>query len=92
MNEKDELEAFLKNPVWLRLKQYAEQTWRGELDNHVRSAANDTNDGAAIQKIRQILVAKDAVERLLKWPEERLEKARAAAAPALAGSRGGYGA
>jgi hypothetical protein len=91
MTEKEELEAFLTNPVWLRMKQYAEKTWRGELDNHVRAAANDTNDQAALQKIRQIIVAKDAVERLIQWPEERLARVRLEAEPRLVGSRGGYG-
>lgn len=71
-DEPEDLDALLGHPGWLRLTAYAKKRWSDEVTTLLRGAVNDTNDAAALQKMRQIIVAKDAVEALLKWPEERL--------------------
>lgn len=71
-NEKDDLENLLKSPGWLRVTEWADAEWTNQLGVHLRSAANDTNDLMALQKIRQVIAAKEAVERFLRRPHERL--------------------
>jgi len=75
--EQEDLENLLRHPGWLYFKAHAEKQIGDELANHMRNAVNDSNDAAALQKMRQIIVAKDAVERLVKWPEERISKLKA---------------
>lgn len=72
--EQEDLENLLRHPGWLYFKQHAEKQIGDELASHMRVAVNDTNDVAALQKMRQLIVAKDAVERLMKWPDERIGK------------------
>lgn len=71
---KGDLEGLLSHAGWLRFANYARQEWRERLDDKVRSAANNTDDTTALHQIRQILVARDAIERLLAWPQEQLTR------------------
>ncbi len=71
-NERDDLRNLLTSPGWLRFHEYAMKQWTDEIAHHLRTAVNDTNDAHALQKMRQLLVAKEAIERLLAWPEERI--------------------
>ena len=89
-SEKEDLENLLKHPGWLRLKAYATKHWQDEITSHLRAAVNDNNDLAALAKMRQIIVAKDAVERLMAWPDERLANMRAANTLTEMVARGGY--
>lgn len=70
--ERDDLENLLKSAGWHRLVTWAEEEWTAQLTGHLRSAANDTNDLLALQKIRQVIAAKEAVQRFLERPKERL--------------------
>lgn len=70
--ETEDLDQFIHSQGWLRFCQYAEQEWNGRFQRHVRTAVNDQDDTLAMRKLQQVLVAKEAVEQLLKWPTERL--------------------
>lgn len=90
-SEKEDLENLLKHPGWLRLKAYATKHWQDEIATHLRAAVNDNNDLSALAKMRQIIVAKDAVERLMQWPEERLTHINnPQTIPLVPVGRGGY--
>lgn len=76
--ETEDLDQFIHSQGWLRFCQYAEQEWTERFQRHVRIAVSDRDDVLAMRKLQQVLVAKEAIELLLKWPAERLaELARA---------------
>ena len=70
--EREDLEALLKAPGWLRFVNAQRKTWEEEFSKFVRQATNDTNDAAALTKLRQVIVARDAVLAALTYPDERL--------------------
>ena len=72
MSEQDDLENLLKSPGWLRLGEYVQKTWGDQLGQYVTQATGDADDTMALNKLRQVVAAKNAVERLLAWPAERL--------------------
>jgi len=72
MSEHEDLENLLKSPGWLRLGEYVRQTWGDQLSQYVTQATGDADDTMALNKLRQVVAAKNAVERLLAWPAERL--------------------
>ena len=72
ISEREDLEGLLLHPGYLRFAAYARKHWGDEITALLRTAVNDTNDANALQKMRQIIVAKDAIDRLLAWPEERI--------------------
>lgn len=72
--EKEDLDQFVRSNGWLRFKQFAEREWQDQFAKHVRVAVNDADDVAALRKLQQVMVARDAVERLLRWPTERLSE------------------
>lgn len=72
MSEQDDLENLLKSPGWLRLKENVTQTWGEQLAQYVTQATTEADDVMALNKLRQVVAAKTAVERLLAWPAERL--------------------
>ena len=67
----DDWDGLLKHPGWLRLTAWAKQHWSDELEGRLRPAANETDDTQALQKIRQVLAAKAAVEQLMGKEAER---------------------
>ncbi len=70
--EKEDLDALLTHPGWLRVDRYAREYWSGQISEMVAHAANDRDDTQALNKLRQIVAAKRAVESLLAWPKERI--------------------
>lgn len=93
MSEQDDLENLLKSPGWLRLHAYVKETWGEQITQYVTQATSDSDDIMALNKLRQVVAAKNAVERLLAWPAERLrhlgdETARSQA-PVSLSRRGG---
>lgn len=74
MTEKEALENLLKSDGWLLITKWADDEWTAQLNLHLRSAANDTNDLMALQKIRQVIAAKEAVQRFIARPSERLQQ------------------
>ena len=71
-NEATDYEQLLKHPGWLRLIQHAKEDWAAQVDGGVAAAANERDDVMALNKLRQVIAAKLAVERLLSWPHERM--------------------
>ena len=71
--EREDLDQLLHSQGWLHLKQYADRYWGEQHEQHVRAAANELNDTTAIQKLRQVIAAKEAISNLLRWPAERLK-------------------
>lgn len=70
--EHEDLDQLLHSQGWLRFQQFAAKEWGDQLEQQLRQAAAEREDTMAANKIRQILVAKAAVERLVKWPADRL--------------------
>lgn len=77
--EYEDLEALTKAPGWLRFKLAQEKHWEAEFGNFVRIAVGDSNDAAALLKLRQVIVAKDAVLKALTYPDERMRQLQGAA-------------
>lgn len=77
--EREDLEALTKAPGWLRFKLAQEKHWEAEFANFVRIAVGDSSDAVALMKLRQVIVAKDAVLKALTYPEERLRQLQDAA-------------
>lgn len=69
-------------PGWLLLADRVRRYWTDTMDQHLASAANDPNDGIAVQKIRQVLAAKAAAEQVLAIPHEEMRRLEASSAHA----------
>ena len=67
---KRDLEDLVSHPAWLRLVAEEQQRWRDLLD----TAAADVEDTVALQKIRQMVVAKREIERFIGRPKELLQR------------------
>lgn len=77
-SEKEDLDQLVHSQGWLRVKAFASKEWSEQHEAHVRRAANEVNDAMAIQKLRQVIAAKEAIERLVQWPHERMRQLDAA--------------
>lgn len=93
MSELEDLTNLLKSPGWLRVGEYVRQVYNDQIGRHVAQASDDRDDVVALNKLRQVVAAHKAVEQLLAWPAERIQKleeatAREHAAPSLS-RRGG---
>lgn len=71
--EREDLDNLLKSPGWQRLEQWAQHEWRTQVAHHTEVAANEADDVAALNKLRQVIAAKKAVELVLNWPQKRLQ-------------------
>jgi len=72
MSERDDLEGLRSAPGWLRLRAYVDREFNERLAQHIAQAASDSDDIAALNKIRQVTAAHREVNRVLNWPEARL--------------------
>jgi hypothetical protein len=74
-NEREELEALTRSEGWKMFQSYVESEWgpggRAFIDA-VTKAADNKADADATAFLRQIIVAQKQIQRLVKWPEERL--------------------
>lgn len=77
MSEQDDLDNLIKSPGWLRLKSWAEHEWKEQERLHSRRAADELSDVAAINKLRQVIAASQAVDLVLGWPESQIQKMHA---------------
>lgn len=84
-DEREDWQALVDSPGFQRLQAYA----KADLEQHYANAANDVDDTAALNKFRQVVAAKRAVERILGYPKERVKALAPAGAAALSLSRGG---
>lgn len=72
-DELEDLTNLTKHPGWLRLTNHVREEWAVKLSRHVEVCANEVNDAIALQKLRQVIAAKKAVDGFMAWPEERLK-------------------
>src|SRR3990167_7332879 len=73
------IEDLVASPGWAMLEAEARAQWEGRKAAGLRSALNDTNDLAALAKLRQIEAASEAVAWVLRLPHEALRHLRDAA-------------
>jgi hypothetical protein len=71
-SELEDLDALLKAPGWLRFCHHAEHEWSGRIEQLMATAVNDTDDKLALDKMRQVIAAKQAIVQLMRWPHDRL--------------------
>lgn len=67
----------LASPGWAWLQTTELDHWRNQMGQYLKQAANERDDVAALNKLRQIVAAKEAVERVFKRPEEELRTLQA---------------
>jgi hypothetical protein len=79
-DEHRDLENLTKHPGWLLLTDYGKKDVESRVLNATRAAANQEDDVKALNLLRQCIAARDAVEALLQWPENRLRTLQHAAA------------
>ena len=72
--EREDLDNLVKSPGWQRVQQWAKNEWRDRITQATEQAANATNDVEALNKLRQVIAAKKAIELAMAWPDERLLK------------------
>lgn len=72
--EREDLQNLSTHPGWLRLKEWAANEWSDQIQEHIGHAANERDDVAALNKLRQVIAAKKAVFVVLDWPERRLKQ------------------
>ena len=58
---------------WAQIVAWAQRDWAAQKEQAIARAADDTADAVALGKLRQILAADRAVQRVLGYPRERLE-------------------
>lgn len=71
--EREDLENLIKSPGWQRVQGWARTEWMENIARHTEVAANATNDTDALNKLRQVIAAKKAVELVIDWPDQRLK-------------------
>lgn len=77
MNEElDALETLVKSPGWLLIVDMAQKEIAQHKGQHLAQAVSDTNDTLALQKLRQVVVAQQAIERFVVRPQERIRELR----------------
>lgn len=69
-----ELSALVKSPGWLWVMHEARKELDETLTQQMTLAANDRDDAMALQKIRQVVAARKAIERLLASPSEKIRR------------------
>lgn len=63
------------SPGWARLLSHAHEEWHGPAFSQVvEQLADKPNDIEALNKLRQVIAAKKAIERLLRTPDEQIAK------------------
>ena len=70
--EQEDLDQFVRSQGWLRFKQHADTEWGQRFQDLIKVAVSDRDDNMAMRRLQQVLVAKEAVEKLIQWPTERL--------------------
>ena len=75
-DEIDALEALTRHPGWARLTEHARAEWAVREFTARRNALGDTDDKRALDKLRQITAAQEAVEWVLTWPSQEIAKLR----------------
>ena len=74
MSQREDLDNLLKSPGWQLFVEHATREWQEQINRHLETALNDTDDALAANKMRQMIAAKKAIDVLLQWPKERLAR------------------
>lgn len=74
MTDKEIWTQLVQCPGWLLLKNKARTYWAENIDQHLAAAANDRDDVVALNRMRQVIAAKQAVEAMLALPDEEIRK------------------
>jgi len=70
--ELEDFQNLVTHPGWLRLVHSNKEYWQEQLGTHLAACANERDDVAALNKMRQVIAAKQAVERFIAQPSERI--------------------
>ena len=70
--EREDLDALVTSPGWLRVTQWAKEDLAARMTQATESAANLTDDMAALHQLRQVIAAKRAVDLVLAYPTQRV--------------------
>ena len=69
-SDREDLDALLGSAGWTRLVQLARDECRNRKDVGTRQAADESNDIAALHKLRQVLAFEMGVEFVLNLPAQ----------------------
>lgn len=76
-SEREELDALVNSDGWRLFTSYVQSEWgsggRAFIDA-TEKAADQKADADAMAYLRQIIVAQRQIQRLVRWPEERLKQ------------------
>jgi hypothetical protein len=73
--ERHDWTDLVQSPGWTRLVTAAKHEWEGQaFVRQVETLTDRPDDLAALSKLRQMMAAKRAIERLLNVPRERLSQ------------------
>ena len=78
----DVLEALVAHPGWRLLAELARKEWAIREYAGRKHALNDTDDKRALDKLRQITAAQEAVEWVLALPKEEIQRLKRQELPA----------
>lgn len=76
-NAREDLETLVESDGWRRFTSFVNAEWgpAGRMFmKAVENCADNTSDQDATAKLRQVMVAKREIEKLLQWPEEQLKQ------------------
>jgi hypothetical protein len=79
-DEQRDLDNLTKHPGWLIFTDHGTKDIAARLNLALANAANGTDDALAINQVRQCVAVKQAVEALMRWPDDRLKVLQQAAA------------
>jgi len=75
--EREDLEALLSAPGWLRLLQYAKETWAGDgYAQKLKLAIKDatTRGENVAEAVQRVDAANEEVNAVLSWPRQRVQQ------------------
>lgn len=85
-DEKDDLETMIASPGWQRLKAWASAEYGPQI---IMRVAAESDDAAALLKLRQATAINGAIEVLLDYPKRRLKELQPVADTRQPFARGG---
>jgi hypothetical protein len=91
-HEREDLDALVKSPGWLRLLERARKEWTegypAKIKLAIATAQHDRTDVASA--VASVDVASDAINALLSWPSDRVRQLTAMKDERISLTRGGY--
>lgn len=72
-DEQRDLDNLLKHPGWLRAVEQGKRELEDRLSTAINNAANERNDVMALNLLRQVIAARQALETFIAWPASRLK-------------------